>query len=297
MAQFRLDLSKVKLGGAVRAVLKPVAAADRVATKVERGMYRAGDKASHPLVTKRLGRCTVACVAEITAVADLPAINPAEYVGIEVCLLRLRVRRPDGEAEACVRQTVPAPFRRATVPGATVVALTHESERETAIVDWPATAQQLGLPPHPVGSHAQFALPDRAEWPAEGAIEVRDNDKHERRLAERRRDWSRATAHLHDASPTSKNDDWRMVWKLALELSDGSSAEIDERVPELAAARLAEARKGDQKLGGLVTTVRRVARAGAPIQGLVEPGGDGIAVDWEATINSPELREAGPIES
>ena len=36
---------------------------------------------------------------------------------------------------------------------------------------------------------------------------------------------------------------------------------------------------------------------GAPIQVLVEPGGDGIAVDWEATINSPELREAGPIES
>ena len=111
MAQIRLDLSKVKLPGAVRAALKPVAAIDRVLTNAERSLDRFGDKAAHPLISKRLSGCTVACVAEITGVADLPALNYEEYHYVDVALLRLRVRRPEGEVECCVRQHVPGVAR------------------------------------------------------------------------------------------------------------------------------------------------------------------------------------------
>ena len=67
-------------------------------------------------------------------------------------------------------------------------------------------------------------------------------------------------------------------------------------MPNLASARLCEARDGEQKLGGLVTTAKTLVRTDAPIRVLLEPGGTEVVVDWEATLNSPELRSPERME-
>jgi hypothetical protein len=287
VAQIRLDLSKLKLPRAVQAALKPVTAVDRVLTNAERSLHRAGDKAVHPIAGRRVSGCRIACTAEITGVADLPALNYEQYRYVDVVLLRLRVRRPDGEAECCVRQHVPAAARRALAPGATVMALAHERDRAVAIVDWTATAERLGVRLAVLDEPGQFAWPDRGEWPAERAIEVRDRPRHAQRLAERRRDWTAATARLRDATTRDKLNDLRQEWTLSLELPDGSGATVVERMPSLATARFCEYRQGSPKLGGLASTVDVVARTGAPIEVLREPGGSGLAVDWQATLRHP----------
>ena len=239
------------------------------------------------IASRRVGGCTVACVAEITGVADLPAVSYEQYRYVDVALLRLRVRRPDGEAECCVRQHVPAVARRALAPGATVMALAHERDRDIAVVDWRTTAERLGVRMSVLDEPGQFAWPGRAEWPAEGTIEVRDRSRHAQRLAERRRDWTAATARLRDASTRNKLKDLRQEWTLTLELPDGSRATAEERMPSLATARLCDYREGTPKLGGLASTVDLVVRTGAPIEVLRQPGGSGLAVDWEATLRHP----------
>ena len=67
---------------------------------------------------------------------------------------------------------------------------------------------------------------------------------------------------------------------------------MKERVPELALTKLVGYRPGESKLGGMVTTIETVAAVGAPIAALVSPAGD-VAVDWEATLNQPEMRATG----
>jgi hypothetical protein len=287
MAQFRLDLSKIRLPGAVKAALKPVAAVDRVLTNAERSLHRAGDKAVHPIASRQVGGCRIPCTAEITGVADLPALHYEQYRYVDVALLRLRVRRPDGEVECCVRQHVPAAARRALAPGATVMALAHDRDRAVAIVDWAATADRLGVRLAVLDEPGQFAWPDRDDWPAERAIEVRDRARHAQRLAERRRDWAAVTARLRDASTRDKLSDLRQEWTLSLELPDGSVASVTERMPSLATARFCDHRPGSPRLGGLASTVELVVRAGAPIEVLREPGGSGLAVDWQATLRHP----------
>jgi hypothetical protein len=75
-----------------------------------------------------------------------------------------------------------------------------------------------------------------------------------------------------------------------LELPGGGVATVEERMPALATARLCDYRHGNSRLGGLASAVDVVARAGAPIEVLREPGGSGLAVDWAATLRHPPPR-------
>jgi hypothetical protein len=61
---------------------------------------------------------------------------------------------------------------------------------------------------------------------------------------------------------------------VALQLRDGRTIQIKDRVPLLALSRL-EAGNG--------------SRAGTPIDVLVSSDGE-LAIDWEATLRQPELR-------
>ena len=194
------------------------------------------------------------------------------------------------------RQHVPGVARRALAPGARVMALAHERDRDTAVVDWVTMAERLGVRMSVLEEPAQFAWPDRGEWPAERAIEVRDRRRHEQRLAERRRDWAAATgaaARRHDArqdqGPASGVD-------AHLELPDGRIAAVEERMPSLARARLCEYRAGAAKLGGLASSVDLVVLAGAPIEVLREPGGSGLEVDWRRPCGTRRWRSAIAVE-
>ena len=86
--------------------------------------------------------------------------------------------------------------------------------------------------------------------------------------------WTLASAGLVSLTPLRSRVDQRDEWQIALQLRDGSTVEIKDRVPLLALARL---RPGDEP------------RVGTPIDVLVSSEGE-VTVDWEATLRQPELR-------
>ncbi|HEX2086213.1 MAG TPA: hypothetical protein VHF89_11060, partial [Solirubrobacteraceae bacterium] len=67
--------------------------------------------------------------------------------------------------------------------------------------------------------------------------------------------------------------------------------QVRERASELVLARLVGARPGKSRLGGFITSIERVVNVGAPLVVLVSPDGGEVAVDWEATLAQPEMRE------
>jgi hypothetical protein len=226
-----------------------------------------------PVVTERLQGCTVAGSAVITGVADLPAVEAGGRV-IEVALLRMQVRRPEGDTECCVRQHVPPEIRGVIAPGAGVMVRAHENDRSVAVVDWTATGNWIGAKLTSPSAPEQYDWPERSEWPARGSIEVHDVDGLRAELDERRGKWSLASADLVSLTPLRSRVDQRDEWQVALQLGDGSTVEIRDRMPLLALARL---RPGD------------TTRVGTPIDVLVSADGE-VAVDWEATLRQPELR-------
>jgi hypothetical protein len=226
-----------------------------------------------PIVAQRLRACTLSCSAAIVGLADLPGIESGGRP-LDVALLRLRVRRPEGDAECCVRQHIPAEIRGVVGPGAGVMVLAHEHDRAIAAVDWAATGEWIGAKLTFPSAHDQYDWPDPEEWPQRNAIEVHDVNGYRAKLDERRADWRFASAGLVSLAPLPSRSDSRDEWEVALQLGDGRTVELKDRVPLLALARL---RAGDG------------ARVGTPIDILVSEGGD-VAVDWEATLRQPELR-------
>lgn len=245
------------------------------------------DRAANPIATGRVKRCTIATRAQIVGIADLPAIGYENARHLPLTLFRVRVERPGGEAETCVRQHFPREIRR-LAPGSSVRALAHETEPRFVVLDWKTTGERIGVQLSWTATLDQYAWPGPDEWPAVDAIEVRDGARRTRRLRERQASWSTVTARLAGARPTGAWVDNREEWKLVLDLG-ARQVGVTERVPDLALAKLTGVREGPSKLGGMVTTVETVANVGAPLIALVSPAGD-AAVDWEATLNQPELR-------
>ncbi|MBA3263031.1 MAG: hypothetical protein H0T69_11315 [Thermoleophilaceae bacterium] len=228
-----------------------------------------------PQVIERLHACTLACGAAITGLADLPAIEVTGRV-IEVALIRMRVRRPGGDVEVCVRQHIPREIRGIVGPGAGVMVLAHENERTVAIVDWTATGEWIGAKLTFLSGEEQYDWPEPEEWPGLGEIEIHDVNGHHEELDQRRAGWGLASADLLSLSPLRSRVDQRDEWRISLELRDGKTIAITDRVPLLALARL---RPGNED------------RVHTPIDVLVSSEGD-VAVDWEATLRQPELRRA-----
>jgi hypothetical protein len=226
-----------------------------------------------PIIAERLSGCTLSCAAVVTGLADLPAVERAGRV-TEVSLLRLQVRRPEGDAELCVRQHVPPEIRGVVEPGSGLMVLAHENERAVAVVDWAATGEWIGATLSFPRAVEQYDWPPPDEWPAAGSIEVHDVDGLRARLAERRGAWILASADLVSLTPLRSRVDRRDEWSLSLQLRDGRTIQIKDRVPLLALSRL-QAGNG--------------SRAGTPIDVLVSSDGE-LAVDWEATLRQPELR-------
>lgn len=226
-----------------------------------------------PIVAQRLRRCTLSCSAVVVGIADLPAIE-SEGEPLEVSLLRLRVRRPEGDAECCVRQHVPREIRPVIGPGAGVMVLAHDHDPAIAAIDWAGTGEWIGTELTFPTAHDQYDWPDREDWPARGEIEVHDVDGYRGTLDKRRGQWTLGSAQLVSLTPLGTEIDQRDEWQIALQMRDGSTVELSERVPLLALARL--------RPGGAV-------RVGTPIDVLVAPDGE-VNVDWEATLRQPELR-------
>ena len=226
-----------------------------------------------PVVAQRLRRCTISCNAEVLGLADLPSIDSGGRQ-LEVALLRLRVRRPEGDAECCVRQYVPREIRPVIGPGAGVMVLAHEHDRAIAAVDWAGTGEWIGTKLTFPTAHDQYDWPDPEDWPARGAIEVHDVNGYRGRLDERRGQWSLGSAGLVSLTPLRTQLDQRDEWKIALQMPDASTVEITDRLPLLALARL---RPGD------------TVRVGTPIDVLISQEGE-VTVDWESTLRQPELR-------
>jgi hypothetical protein len=226
-----------------------------------------------PEVTERLRGCRLSCAAVITGLADLPAIEAGDRV-LEVALLRMMVRRPEGDAECCVRQHIPPQIRGVVGPGAGVMVLAHDNDRGVAAVDWTATGEWIGAKLTFPTAHEQYDWPPRADWPAEGQIEIHDVNGHRTALDERRGKWSLGSAGLVSLTPLRSRVERRDEWEIALQLADGRTVEIKDRVPLMALARL---RPGDE------------SRVGTPIDVLLSSNGE-VAVDWEATLRQPELR-------
>ncbi|MEA2362202.1 MAG: hypothetical protein QOD71_1347 [Thermoleophilaceae bacterium] len=231
-----------------------------------------------PQVVERLRACTLACGAVVTGVADLPAIELSGRV-FEVGLIRMRVRRPEGDWECCVRQHIPGEIRGLVGPGAGVMALAHENERNVAIVDWAATGEWIGAKLSFPSADEQYEWPEREEWPGLGEIEIHDVNGHREELDQRRGGWSLGSADLLSLSPLRSRVDQRDEWRISLELRDGRTLAITERVPLLALARL---RPGNED------------RVRTQIDVLISPEG-GVAVDWESTLRQPELRAPRPL--
>jgi hypothetical protein len=291
VAALEIDLSRFVPGRVKKAMGVAAGAVDSVALPA----IKVADGALFPHVSVKLRKCTLACASQVTGVADLPAVDSGRpQEAFDVALMRLRVARPDGEAEACVRQHVPREVRRLLAPGASVMVLAHETESAIAAVDWDQTGQRIGAQLSTVLTAQQFAWPGRDEWPAEGEIEVHDKARHSRRLDKRRSQWAPAEAQLVSASTRGARTDSREDWKFELELGDGRRVTVKERAPALALARLVAYKPGSARLGGLATSVDRVVRTGAPITLLVAPDGD-AAIDWEATLRHPELRSPAPL--
>jgi hypothetical protein len=226
-----------------------------------------------PEVSERLRGCRLSCAAVITGLADLPAIEAGGRV-LEVALLRMTVRRPEGDAEACVRQHIPSEIRGVVGPGAGVMVLAHDNDRSVAAVDWIATGEWIGAKLTFPSDHEQYDWPPRSDWPERGEIEIHDLNGQREELDERRGAWNLASAGLVSLTPLRSRVDHRDEWQIALQLANGKTVEIKDRVPLLALARL---RPGD------------AARVGTPIDVLVSSSGE-VAVDWEATLRQPELR-------
>lgn len=226
-----------------------------------------------PQVTERLRGCRISCAAVITAVADLPALEVNGKV-IEVALVRMTVRRPEGDAESCIRQHIPPEIRGVVGPGAGVMVLAHDHERSVAAVDWTATGEWIGAKLTFPTAHEQYDWPPRDEWPEPGSIEIHDENGHREELDDRRGEWNLASAGLVSLTPLRSRVDQRDEWKIALQLANGSTVEIVDRVPLLVLARL---RPGNE------------SRVGTPIDVLVSSDGE-VTVDWEATLRQPELR-------
>jgi hypothetical protein len=228
-----------------------------------------------PAVTARLAGCTLACSAVVTGLADLPAVPAGEHV-VDVALLRLRVRRPEGEVTCCVRQHIPHEVRAVVGPGAGVMVLAHQFERSVAIVDWTATGNWIGARLTFPTSPEQYDWPPPEEWPASGEIEVHDVNGQREDLDRRRLEWRLASADLLALTPLPSRVDQRDEWRVTLELPDGNTMAIKDRVPLLVVARL-RAKAED--------------RVATPINVLVSASGD-VVIDWEATLRQPGLRSA-----
>ena len=226
-----------------------------------------------PEVTEKLRGCRLSCTAVITAVADLPAIEAGGQV-LEVGLVRMTVRRPEGDAECCVRQAIPPEVRGVVGPGAGVMVLAHEHDRGVAAIDWTATGEWVGANLSFPTAHQQYDWPPRSEWPSRGRIEVHDLNGQAEELDERRGKWSLATAALVSLTPLRTRVAQRDEWQIVLQLADGQTVEIRDRVPLLALARL---RPGNDP------------RVGTPIDVMLSGEGE-VAVDWESTLRQPELR-------
>jgi hypothetical protein len=226
-----------------------------------------------PIIGERLSGCTLSCPAVVTGLADLPAVERGGRV-IEVALLRLRVRRPEGEADCCVRQHVPPEIRGVLEPGSGVMTLAHAHDRGVAIVDWAATGDWIGATLTFPNALEQYDWPSVEDWPAAGSIEILDINGMRERLHERRGAWILGSADLVSLTPLRSRVDRRDEWRIALQLRDGRTIQIKERIPVLALARL---HPGDE------------ARIGTPIDVLVSPDGE-VTIDWEATLRQPELR-------
>jgi hypothetical protein len=245
-------------------------------------------KLLHRGTVDRLRGCTIPTRAHLVGMADLLDLDGQGSIQLSVALLRLRVERPDGEAELCVRQHVPGGIRRLAV-GSSLRALAHEQDRRIAVVDWKATAALLGRQLDWATEIEQYAWPDPDEWPAAGVIEVRDNWRHRRRIEKRRGEWQRVDARLLAADSGGGRVDSRARWKLELDVG-GRRVAVKERVPALAFPLLVQQKPPKQMLGGLITTMGTEVVTGTRLAALVSPAGD-LAVDWEATLNVPEVRE------
>jgi hypothetical protein len=226
-----------------------------------------------PGIGERVAACTLPCSATLTGLADLPAVERGAQA-IEVALMRLLVRRPEGDTECCVRQHVPAELRGVLEPGSGVFVLAHATDRSVAIVDWTATGEWIGAALLSTGELEQYEWPPREEWPAPGGIQVYDVNGLRERLNERRGAWHMMSAGLVSLRPLRSRVDRRDQWRIVLMMRDGRTVELTDRVPGLALARLFTA---DQP------------RIGVPIDLLMSPEGE-MAVDWEATLRQPELR-------
>ena len=226
-----------------------------------------------PEVSERLRMCRISCAAVIDGLADLPALEVNGRV-LEVALLRMTVRRPEGDAECCVRQHIPPEVRGLVAPGAGVMVLAHEHDRSVAAIDWTATGEWIGSKLTFPTAHEQYDWPPREEWPERGGIEIHDGNGHREELDERRGAWSLGSAGLVSLTPLRSRVDQRDQWQIALQLANGSTVEIVDRVPMLALARL---RPGNE------------SRVGTPIDVLLSTEGE-VTVDWEATLRQPELR-------
>jgi hypothetical protein len=297
VAGFKVDPKKLaghvtgslrKAGRVVDRVVTPIDAADEA---VNAFLDEADRVVFSPIAYPRAKACTIPCAAQVVGLADVPDVSYREHASMEVALFRLTVERPDGAVEVCVRDHVPLELRRSLIPGLRIRVLAHESERAYAIVDWPATSKDFGIDRPTLSrgcdTYAQYDWPDVGEWPAPGAIEVRDNWRHRRRFAERRATWTPMTARLVSATATGGELGSRGQWKLELALPNGGVARVKERVPNLAVARIVGYRARDL-LGGRVKKIETVVRPNTPIAVLVSPT-FAVAVDWEATIRFPEL--------
>jgi hypothetical protein len=288
IAKLRNQLSggvKRALRGAGRGAVTTVGVAEAVANPAEL-LPDLPSNVVHRGTANRLRGCTIPTRAHVVGIADLPDLD--DSIQLPVALLRLRVERPDGEAETCVRTHVPGRIARLAL-GSSVRALAHEQDPRIAIVDWTATGELLGRALDWEAAIEQYAWPDPGEWPAAGAIEVRDNWRHRRRFEKRRGEGQRMDARLVAADPSGGRVDRRARWKLEVEVG-GRRAAVNERVPALAFPLLVRQKPPKQMLGGLITTTGAEVVAGAPLVALVGPGGE-LEVDWEATLNLPELRE------
>jgi hypothetical protein len=297
---FRIDLRKLgeKLPGGVqragrrlaKAAEKPVALAHEAAFPLD-SLDEPLERALHPAVAERLRDCTIETRAHVEGIADLPGIQHEHGSVQPVTLFRLRVERPEGEAETCVRQFLPGAFRK-LLPGSSVRALAHARDSSFAVLDWARTAERMGFElDGGSGPLEQYAWPERESWPAKGAIEIRDTRRRMRGLEERRASWGRADGRLLGASSRGSNHDGRQLWTLELELA-GRRVKVKERVPRLLIGRVIGFRESGSHLGGLVESYDVVVDDRARIPLLVSPD-DEIAVDWQALIDQPEMTSPG----
>jgi hypothetical protein len=280
-----------KLG---KAVEKPLAVASAISFPEDLFQDQA-ERLAHPITWGRIKDCTLETRAHLDGLADLPALVSADSTGTThvqpVTLFRLRVERPEGDAETCVRQFLPTAFLK-LVPGSSVRALAHQSDPRYVMLDWRRTLEAMRADggSGAVLSLEQFAWPDRAEWPARGAIEIRDRPKRMRRLDERRRTWRHARGRLLGASSRGSNDDGRASWTLELDV-EGRRVEHRERVPRLLIGRVVGFRT-ESHLGGIVESYEVVVDDKVPIPLLVSPSGE-LVVDWQALIDQPGLTAVG----